>query len=336
MEKEKLQLLKQLIQKEVSIDQAKDTLELNELEIMGMINLLRKDGSNIITSRRNNLIYVIDRGDDTLINNSKYYLNLDDKRHINKKQLKLCFISDTRLCSKYQQLSILNDIYKKAYDFGVTDVIHCGDISEGVYSSTNLYYESIFNHDVSSQSKYIIEHYPCIDSIVTHFITGEHDLTHIKTEKTDIGKLIDNEREDLNYLGQKRKKIIIVDDKKEILSILALHPKGKIPYTISYKPQQFINAMRSEDKTDMLLHGHWLQTERLNYRGVEEYSVPGVIKTTPEMVDRGDQNTIGAWFVTISLNNQHKVEDIRPIFLPYYQTIEDDYKTAKVLKLGVK
>lgn len=331
MEKETLILLKQYIQKEISLETLKNNFNLNELEIMGMINRLKYEGDNILVIKRTDGIYIINHGDDGLEDDTKYYLDTKDS------EIKLAFISDTRLCSKYEQLSILNDIYKKALDYGITDVIHCGDISEGVYTTSNLYSESIFAHDVISQSRYIIEHYPLVDGIKTHFITGEHDHTHIKSEQTDIGKLINNEREDMNYLGKNRKKIIIRNKKGEqIVDLLVLHPKGKIPYTISYKPQQFISAMRSEDKVDILLHGHWLQTERLNFRGVEEYSIPSVVATTPEMSEKGAQNMLGAWFITIKLNKKNRVQNIVPVFLPYYKTIENDYKTAKVLKLGGK
>lgn len=331
MEKEKLLLLKQYIEKEISLENLKSNLSMNELEILGTINELKTNGDNILVTKKNDGIYIINHGDAGLVDDTKYYIETN-----NPNEIKLAFISDTRLCSKYEQLSILNDIYKKAYDYGVTDIIHCGDISEGTYNSSNLYYESIFAHDVASQSKYIVEHYPFVEGIKTHFITGEHDQTHIKMEKIDIGKLINNDREDMNYLGRNRKRVVIKNINNErIIDILVLHPNGKIPYTISYKPQQFIAAMRSEDKTNIVLHGHWLQTERLPYRGVEEYSVPSVVATTPEMLDKGAQNTIGAWFVTIKLNKKKKVQNIIPMFLPYYKTVENDYKTAKVLKLGV-
>ena len=35
------------------------------------------------------------------------------------------------------------------------------------------------------------------------------------------------------------------------------HPKGKVAYTMSYKSQRHINAMRSEDKVNIVLNGHW-------------------------------------------------------------------------------
>ncbi len=328
MKKEELENLKKIISKEITLERVCKAMNLSELEILGMISQLKHDGDNILVSKKNDSVYIMDYGDDFIENEHNYYINTSAD------EIRLGFISDTRLCSRFQQLSILNDIYKKANDMGITDIIHCGDISEGVYPSSSLYNDTIFLHDVTSQSDYIVDNYPYISGLNTHFILGEHDLTHLKKEKADIGKLISSKRNDMNYLAKKRQKIVFRNELgKEMFSILVLHPSGKIPYTISYKPQQFISSMRSEDKTDILLHGHWLQTEHLNFREINEFSVPSVVATTPEMTDRGDQNTIGAWFVTIKLKN-NKIEKISPLFLPYYKAITDDYKKAKVLKLG--
>ena len=48
-------------------------------------------------------------------------------------------ISDTRICSKSQQISILNDIYIHAAEMGYNNVIHCGNFTEGLYSSKSEY-----------------------------------------------------------------------------------------------------------------------------------------------------------------------------------------------------
>ena len=53
----------------------------------------------------------------------------------------------------------LDKAFKKANDMGITDIIHCGDISEGVYPSSSLYNDTIFLHDVTSQSDYIVDNY---------------------------------------------------------------------------------------------------------------------------------------------------------------------------------
>lgn len=331
MTNDELLFLKQYLKKEVSLSYLTEKLNKSEYEIMAQISSLKESGENIVDVCKNGDIYIKNYGDNSLDDLSPYYINTEKSNEI-----KLAFISDTRLGSKYQQLSILNDIYKKAYEYGVTEVFHCGDLSEGVYKGKKtLYNDTLFEYDVFSQTKYIVNNYPYVEGITTNFITGEHDTTHVDETNYDIGKLVSKEREDMKYLGKNRRKIIILDsNNNEKISLLMLHPKGKIPYTVSYKPQQFISALRNEDKTDILIHGHWLQTEMLSMRNITEFSVPSVVATTPEMIDNGLQNTIGAWFVEVILDKNDK--KIIPTFIPYYKTYENDYKIAKSLKLERK
>lgn len=324
-----LELLSSVIQKEKLLDNVCDMLELNELQVMGLVVELKKRGHNVLEIKRNGDLYIVDYGDNFIESTRTYKID------VKQKKFKIAFVSDTRFCSKFQQLTILNDIYKKAYDFGVKEVFHCGDMSEGTYTGKKaIYMDTLFAQGVIDQKKYIVEHYPYAKGIRTHFITGEHDQTHLSKEKVDIGKLITNERDDMNYLGKNNGRVSFCTPNGEALSMFVLHPKGKIPYTISYKPQQFISAMRSEDKTDILLHGHWLQAERMHFRSIDEYSVPSVVATTPEMLDNGDQNCIGAWFLTIELDDKGKLVKTVPLFIPYYTTIEDDYNKSKILSIG--
>lgn len=328
---DELILLKQYLNKERSLTFLKDKLNKSEYEIMAQIATMKKNGENIVDVCKNGDIYIKNYKDASLEETAPYYINTEYNNKI-----KLAFISDTRLASKYEQLGILNDIYKKAYEYGVSQIFHCGDLSEGVYNGKkSLYNETIFEHDVFSQGKYIINNYPYVDGITTNFITGDHDKTHLITTSYDIGKIVSKGREDMKYLGQNSRKVIIRDsNNKEMMSLLIRHPNGKTPYTISYKPQQFIASLRNEEKTDILLNGHWLQTEMLSIRNITEFSVPSVVSTTPEMIDNGLQNTIGAWFVEV-IFDKNKTKII-PTFNPYYKTYENDYKTAKTLKLERK
>jgi hypothetical protein len=212
---------------------------------------------------------------------------------------------------------------------GIHHVFHCGDISEGLYSSKSPYYDSIFEHDTFLQADYIIEHYPSVEGITTYFITGDQDHTHVKENDTSIGRLISSERKDMIYLGHTRCTVNIRDFK-----LMVHHPKGKIAYTVSYKPQRYISAMRSEDKPDMLLHGHWLQCDDMNFRDVQEFSVPGLIATTPRIKDEGIENETGALFLDITLNDKDQLKRVKSRIIPFYVTDPNDYVKAKVLKMG--
>ena len=150
--KEKLRIL---CKREKNISDLCTELSLNEYEILYLVRLLRDSGINISTKVKDDDIYLFDLGEREYQEEFNYNLSTD-KKH----EFKFVAISDTRFGSKSQQLSILNDIYNKAYSLGYYNVIHCGNLTEGLYSVSNIYADTVFLDDTLRQVDYIVEHYP--------------------------------------------------------------------------------------------------------------------------------------------------------------------------------
>ncbi len=324
--KELLNQLTNLTKKEVSLSVLCEALELNEYEVLALIRQLRLDGINILTQIRDDDIYMFNHGERELEEENTYKFHTDENN-----EFKFVAISDTRFGSKYQQLSILNDIYTKAYDLGYKNVILCGNISEGLYPLTNIYSESNFLDDTLTQIDYIAQSYPYIEGMKTYFITGIKDEKHLKNNKINIGKRISDIRGDMVYLGYSSCNISI--DKA---NMLVSNSKLAKTYTLSYRAQQQVDSFRSEDKPDILLYGGLLQMEKFTYRNVKCVSVPSVCATTKEMNDKRYSNTIGAWYVTVKTDKYGRLEKLNAIDSVYYKTNKDDYKKSKILKLTNK
>jgi hypothetical protein len=241
-------------------------------------------------------------------------------------EFKFIAIADTRLGSKSQQLSILNDIYQKGHDMGFNKAILCGNISAGLYPLTDIYSETNFVDDTQGQIQYIVDNYPSVDGMKTYFNTGKTDDKHLKQEKISIGKRIAQQREDMVFLGEDSCDVMIDKTLMQILSC-----KLNKTYTASYRTQQQIDSYRSEDKPDILLYGGLLQMEKFTYRNVKTISVPSVCATTKEMNEKRYANTIGAWYVTVKTNNRGKLESVNALGSPYYVTVKNDYLSAKPL-----
>lgn len=318
------------IKKERTLEETSKHFDISENEIMGYIRQLSDEGFQISTVIKDNQIQIMNKGTTDFTADNDYDIEIDSNG------FKTLVISDLNLGSKYQQLSFINEVYKKAYDEGVRNVIVCGDISAGLISPKNIYYNSLFKYDTHSQAEYIINHFPKLEGMTTYFITGDKDHTHDIKNSESIGKMIADKRKDMVYLGPNHCTVNLVHKDKETgkileqAKVLVRHPKGKIAYTLSYKPQQYISSMRSEDKVDMVLHGHYLQCEKMHFRGVEEISVPGMTATTPKMKDEGIQNSVGAWILDINLKKKG-IDRVIPTFIPCYQTIQNDYLYAKQL-----
>lgn len=314
-----LEKLKLLTQKELSLTTLCEKLELKEYELLGLIRKLRKEGINILIKKHDDDIYLLNLGE----KENKKDNNLSFKTN-DENMFKFVAISDTRIGSKSQQLKILNDIYQKANDMGYHTIIHCGNITEGLYSSKNEYSESTFLDDSQIQIDYITKNYPCFENIKTYFITGVKDQKHLKQNNINIGRRISSARNDLIYLGHGSSIINIDNTKMKILN-----SKLAKTYTVSYRAQQHIDSFRSEDKPDILLIGGLLQMEKMNYRDVDYLSIPSVCATTDEMDEKRYSNTIGAWYITVKTDKKGKLESITALDSVYYVTDKNEYKNQK-------
>ena len=332
MDKEKDELNEQeekllsLLDREKSLTSVCSNLNLNKYEVLGLVSHIRENGQNIIVKRLDDDIYLINHGEREIRDKNTFSVNTD----LNN-EFKFVAFSDTRLGSKSEQLSILNDIYRKAHDMGYDNAILCGNISAGLYPITDIYAETNFIDDTYTQIEYIANNYPYVEGMKTYFITGKVDDTHLKKNKVNIGKRLSQIRDDMIYLGDNSCDMLIDNTRMQILC----SKLGKT-YTVSYRTQQQVDSFRSEDKPDILLHGGLLQMEKFTDRSVKTISVPSVVATTKEMNDKRYSNTIGAWFVTVKTDKKGNLVSVRAMNSPYYVTKKDDYHNAKPLKLVKK
>lgn len=309
-----------------------------------LIHELKKRGNNIVTLNtsashdgdddKTQVTLIRNFGHEKLINDLSF--NIVD----NDENIKVMLISDTRFGSIYQQTTILNDMYLKAKELGVKYVFLTGDVVEGIYRGAKSIYNTTLHKDgYEDQADYVASCFPRVQGITTYFVTGEHDLSFLKgTDKVDIGNLIASKREDMIYLGPKRKKVSFVtgDKRSGSISFYLQHSSGNVPYTISYKPQQKISSLRNEDKTDILVTSHFAACDSFLRRGVRSYQVPTVTATTDEMKEANTPvyNTIGSWIVSLDRDKRGSLKRTSQMYIPYYKTIKDDYRTCKKLEVS--
>ena len=321
MNEELKQKLLELAKREISLSDVCDVLKVSKLEAFAIIKVLRDEGINIVTKDRDNDIYLFNNGEREFKDGSVYKFKTN-KNH----EFKFAAISDTRIGSKSQQLSILNDIYTKAYQEGYNNIIHCGNLTEGLYPVTNKYDETTFLKDTLKQVDYIVKNYPYIEGMKTYFLTGKKDESHLRKNKLNIGKRISYSRDDMIYLGD-ISCLMEIDN----VRMMVLNSKLNKTYTKSYRPEQQIKSYRSEDKPDILLYGGLLDTQKFPKRNVHCLTIPSVTATTEEMNDKRYSNTVGVWYVNVKTNDKGELEDFDAWISPYYVTGKDDYIKPKML-----
>ena len=308
----------EFIKKERHISTVSTMLGKSDFEIIGLVHDLIESGINIIVKQYDDGFHLLNQGDSIDKDISTYKFATTEKN-----EFKFVAISDTRLGSKSQQLSILNDIYRKAHEMGIKNVILCGNLSAGLKPMSDT--ESNFIYDTQAQIDYIVANYPHYEGITTYFISGKLDDKHITTNNINIGKRISDARPDMIYLGEN-----ICDITIDRVKMQVMNSRLSKTYTSSYRTQQTLDAYRSEDKPDILLYGGLLQMEKYTYRDVKCISVPSVCATDNEMKTKRYSNTIGAWYVTVKTNEKGLLESLNATNSPYYVTDKLDYQRANI------
>ena len=235
--------------------------------------------------------------------------------------LKFAIIGDTQLGSKYAQISHLKNFYELCASEGIKDVYHTGDVTDGLKMHSGHEYE-LYKTSADDMVQDVIENYPRIEGITTHFITGNHDASIYKQVGYDIGNTITEKRPDMKYLGRDCALIFLTPNCKLELR----HPWDGTAYALSYKPQKMIEAMESDSKPNILAIGHYHKAEYLFYRNVHCLQTGCFQGQTPYTRGKGISVHMGGWIVTIHVDKNGTITRFGSEFIPYYSSIKDDYK----------
>lgn len=312
---------------EISLNDLSEVTNISILELSKLLEELKDEGYPLAQNQREGELYLnYSKAEDLKLNE----INIETK---DNEPFKALVISDLRMGSIYEQPTILQELIQISYKEGYRNVIICGNLFEGLYPATgntkkSEYYNSLFLKDRQAQLSHFINMYPYLEGMKTYFITGEKDKTLTKRFEKPVGLILEGIRDDMYFLGNKNGRLKIND-----VDILVKSDSAKKTYTTSYRLEQFINSLRSEDKPDIVLNGGLLQMEHLpNYREIEGFSVPSLVATTQEMTDKSWSNTVGAWQLELSFKKDGSLDKLQSYRVPYFKTHKDDYLTAKPLK----
>lgn len=273
-------------------------------EVFGIVEILNHFDYpiNIFTDEEENY-YVRKNRKQTQHTHRKVKIPMEDC----KKQT-IGVVSDTHLCSKEQQLHMLNSAYKYFYEKEIDTVLHCGDVVDGDYSEkrkSQIY--SRFMHGADEQSGYIIDMYPEVEGITTYFIQGSHDETHKINGGATLGKMISLEREDLIYKGQDHADILL-----DGVKVRMRHPGGGVSKYRSRSVQNTIDAMSSGNKPSLLLEGHYHKSYYVDYRNVHAILCPCLCFQSQFMERKDISNIMGYYDIDIYYDDKGDIQYITP------------------------
>jgi hypothetical protein len=181
-------------------------------------------------------------------------------------------LGDAHLCSKYERLDVLNDLYDAFAAEGITEVFNTGNWIDG---EARFNVHDIHKHGMAAQCRYLAEAYPQRPGITTYAVTGDdHEGWYAQRTGVDIGHYAEDAfrqvgRADWVNLGYIEAPVLIRDavSGKDALMAVA-HPGGGSSYALSYAIQKIVEVLEGGEKPAIGLYGHYHKLWYGNIRNV--------------------------------------------------------------------
>jgi predicted phosphodiesterase len=232
-------------------------------------------------------------------------------------------VTDTHLCSKYQQLTHLHTAYDYFADEGIDTVLHCGDLCAGNGRMYRGQEYEIHVHGYDQQRRYIIDEYPHREGVQTLIIAGNHDASWVKSSGANIVKAVCDKRPDMSYLGQSGAFLELHG-----IRFYIMHPTGGVSYARSYKLQKLIEQMSPQNKPQVFLSGHFHVTCTLkSYRNVYGMLLPCFEAQTPYLLEKGLYPEVGFTVLRVTVGDTRPGDLVRVVdeSLPFFEPNAEDY-----------
>lgn len=323
-EKEILDYLKEVLVKGSTVESLCKELEISDFALYGYISKLKDQEISVKVYEKSNKIEIKINNNPDL--SKQYTYKIEEDLDTNTK---IGVISDLRFGSKYEQISKLNDMYRKFAEDGVKYVIITGNLLEGKYSATkeDMFGNSLLFNTGIAQADHLIEYFPKVEGIQTLFITGETDHTW---KDLNVGKYIEGKRSDMTYLGPKS---CNVKFNNVSIQVENLKKTGEA-YTIAYPPQKYSRSLACYEDYDIILLGGTLTIQDFpRLRDSRILAIPSCVARTPLMKSKDQQNTMGSYELELQYNKLGKLKNLNSCVSFYYLPSDENYLTIKPLNI---
>ena len=252
-----------LLFKHKSIKQIATALNISEKEVYVNIKEIISFGKQI----RPVFYYNSDiRFEEGIKEDNKVKINLTK----NDKSFRCLVVSDLHIGNKNSNIYLLDEVYEYAAKNGIRNILNCGDLIEGVYTSGSKNIKS-----VEEQIQTIIDKHPYDKNINVFAVLGNHDFHSYYYDNVDVGKIISDNRYDIKCFGY-GKGIVKIDKDNVLLS----HKIGK-------KNMPIIN---DNYKVQLIGHGHEMKTKaydtfKLCVPTLSNVTTDSQIKSIPGFID---------------------------------------------------
>jgi len=323
-EKEILDYLKDVLVKGSTVENICTELEISDFALYGYISKLKDQEIIVKVYEKSDKIEIKINNNPDL--SKQYTYKIEEDLDTNTK---IGVISDLRFGSKYEQISKLNDMYRKFAKDGVKYVIVTGNLLEGKYTARKeeMFGNSLLFNTGVAQADHLIEYFPKVEGIQTLFITGETDHTW---KDFNVGKYIEGKRSDMTYLGPKSCNVKFNNVSVQVENL----KKTGEAYTIAYPPQKYSRSLACYEDYDIILLGGTLTIQDFpRLRDSRILAIPSCVARTPLMKSKDQQNTMGSYELELQYNKIGKLKNLNSSVSFYYLPSDENYLTIKPLNI---
>jgi hypothetical protein len=229
------------------------------------------------------------------------------------REFKIALLSCTHMGHKKHDNDALWTFYKYAKEQGVKDFYHAGDIVDGYYKNrdSSIYEQYAVGFD--AQLEDVVENYPQMDGVTTYFITGNHDVTHVRNGGANIGKAIDLSRDDLVYLGHNFAKVWLTEE----VDLNLFHPGDGSAYSISLRAQKIIDSAQGKRQSKIMGIGHYHKMDWIYWNNVHAFTLPSFIHQTEFMEMKNLKSYVGGYILTIKVDDNGELLTVIPEYVGF-------------------
>jgi hypothetical protein len=217
---------------------------------------------------------------------------------------RFCFgaLGDNHAASKYERIDVLESLYDRFEQGGVSQVFHTGNWIDG---EARFNRQDLVAFGLEGQARYLAKTYPRRGGISTHAIWGDDHEGWYTREGIDVGRYVEDVmhqegRSDWHNLGFMEAHVRLVNANTRNASIMAVvHPGGGSAYATSYKPQKIIESLDGGEKPAVALFGHYHKMEILNVRNVWCIQTGTTQDQTPFLRKKSIQCHVGGILVNL-------------------------------------
>lgn len=254
-----------------------------------------------------------------LMRNFKKAAQSLDIKKFYAKSLKVAAIADTHLGHEKERPDLLAKAYEIAEEEKVDLITHSGDVFEGEDAYRGQVRELIF-HGADKQRDHGLAVWPK-SKITTMIVRGtSHELEFFKKCGHDIVDTFVRMAPlyglyNLKYLGD-HKGIV----EKNGIKIELVHPKGGIPYGITYKLQKRIEHLVeiiSPSDAKIMLCGHLHLATTLIHKGLVAFLVPCLEDQTEYLSEKDLIPYLGMWIFEVFCDELDNVTRLVTKYIPF-------------------